>query len=86
VKLVAYGTGCLDARGLAHKQSLRHREEAVQIPRYPDEPRKRACGIEPQVFAKKHGFRWIMEDHTAANPNLDFGVETFEPGEEFQPK
>lgn len=37
-------------------------------------------------FAEQHRFRWVMEDQTATNPGVHFGVETFTPAADFQPK
>ena len=41
--------------------------------------------FEPAAFAAERGFRWIMEDQTATNPNLAFGVESFAPADGFKP-
>lgn len=41
--------------------------------------------FEPLAFAEEHGFRMLLKDGTATNPCLHFGVETFEPSEDFQP-
>lgn len=39
----------------------------------------------PASFAEEHGFRMLAEDGVGTNPELRFGVETFEPAEGFQP-
>jgi hypothetical protein len=39
----------------------------------------------PVAFAQANGFRILEEDQVAANPAVSFRVETFEPGEGFQP-
>jgi hypothetical protein len=38
----------------------------------------------PEDLASTYGFRMISEDRVATNPEICFGVETFEPGESFQ--
>jgi len=39
----------------------------------------------PQAFAESHGFRMLPDDGVAANPTVNFTVETFEPTEDFTP-
>lgn len=44
--------------------------------------------FEPFAFAEQNGFRMLLEDNVAVNPGstFRFGVETFEPAPDFNPK
>jgi len=39
----------------------------------------------PQKFSDANGFHMLVEENVAINPSLAFGIETFEPSENFRP-
>ena len=38
----------------------------------------------PDSFADRHGFRLLVDDHMAVNPNVAFRIEVFAPTDDFR--